>query len=241
MGGVRALLALEIDLGIAVAMGVAGHRLGLGWGLGRRSFGRSVRGRRIAGPIIVRRGGIGLGLETLHRGPGFDQRAVDQEVFVRQQWCDLTMRKDRRHHLARHLGRQQPVPVLGKHGRHPHRIVDPEADKPAKHQVVIHLLHQLALGPDREQELQQARPDQPLRWDRGTPEIRVKRLELGIEAGQRVIDHLPDLAQGVLRRDALLQINIAEQRPARLVRPAHLHPRRYRAEGESCSQIIVET
>ena len=34
MGGVRALLALEIDLGIAVGFGVAGHLVGLGWGLG---------------------------------------------------------------------------------------------------------------------------------------------------------------------------------------------------------------
>lgn len=34
--------------------------------------------------------------------------------------------------------------------------------------------------------------------------------------------------------------NITEQRPARLVHPAPHHPRRYRAEGESCSQIGVE-
>ncbi|MCC5957591.1 MAG: SIS domain-containing protein [Natronohydrobacter sp.] len=41
-------------------------------------------------------------------------------------------------------------------------------------------------------------------------------------------------------RDALLQINIAEQRHARLVRPAHHHPRRCRGKGESCSQTVVE-
>ncbi|WP_415839955.1 hypothetical protein, partial [Paracoccus yeei] len=33
---------------------------------------------------------------------------------------------------------------------------------------------------------------------------------------------------------------IAEQRPARLVRPAHHNPRRYHADGESCSQTTVE-
>ena len=101
----------------------------------------------------------------------------------------------RRHHLARHLRAQQPVAVLGEHGRHPHRIVDPQPDKPPKHQVVIHLLHQLPLGPDREQDLQQARPDQPLGRDRGSTEIGVKRLELGVETGERVIHHLTDLAQ----------------------------------------------
>ena len=30
MGGIRALLALEVDLGIAVGFGVAGHLVGLG-------------------------------------------------------------------------------------------------------------------------------------------------------------------------------------------------------------------
>ena len=35
----------------------------------------------------------------------------------------------------------------------------------------------------------------------------------------------PDLAQRMPRRDARLQIDIAEQRPARRVRPAHLNPR----------------
>jgi hypothetical protein len=43
------------------------------------------------------------------------------------------------------------------------------------------------------------------------------------------------------RRDAFLQIDIAEQRSARLVRPAHHHPYHCRAEGESCSQRTVET
>ena len=130
--------------------------------------------------------------------------------------------------------------VLREHGRHPYLIVDPEADKPAEHQVVIHLLHELPLGSDRKQDLEQTRPDKPFRRDRRATEIGVKRLKFAIETGERVIDHLPDLAQRVSRRDALFQIDIAEQRPARLVRPAHLHPRRYRAEDDSCSQIVVE-
>jgi len=90
------------------------------------------------------------------------------------------------------------------------------------------------------QDLEQTRPDKPFRRNRRATEISVKRLKFSIETGERVIDHLSDLAQWVSRRDALFQIDIAEQRPARLVRPAHLHPRRYRAEDESCSQIVVE-
>ena len=147
-------------------------------------------------------------------------------MLVRQQRRDLAVGEDRRHHLARHLGGQQPVAVLGEDGWHPDWIVDAKADKPAEHQVVIHLLHQLPLGADREQDLQQACPDQPFRRDRGAAEIRVQHFELGIEAGKRVIHHLPDLAQWVFRRDPILQIDIAEKRSARLVRPTHAHPRK---------------
>jgi hypothetical protein len=98
-------------------------------------------------------------------------------------------------------------------------IIDPEADKPAKHQVVIHLLHQLPLGSDREQDLEQARPDQPLRWNRRAAEIGVKRLEFGIEAGERVVDHLPDLAQRMTLRDALFQIDTRASRKIAVTTP----------------------
>lgn len=69
------------------------------------------------------------------------------------------MRRDRRHHLARHLGRQQPVAAFGEHGRNPDRIVDVEADKPAEHEVILHLFHQLPLRPEEEQDLNQAGAD----------------------------------------------------------------------------------
>ena len=156
-------------------------------------------------------------------------------MVVRQQRRDLAMRQDRRHHLARHLGRQQPVAVLGEDGWHPDRIVNPEANEPAEQQVILHLFHQLSLGADREQDLDQAGPDQPFRRDRRAAEISVKRIKLAIQARQRLVHHLPDLAQRMPRGDASLKIDITEQRPARLVRPAHLCPLRYRPKGESRS------
>jgi len=93
-----------------------------------------------------------------------------------------------------------------------------------KQQVVIHLLHQLPLGADREQDLQKAGADQTLGRDGGTAFARVEHIKLGIEAGQRIVHDLPDLAQRVVCGNPRLEINIAEQRPARLVRPAHRHP-----------------
>jgi hypothetical protein len=66
---------------------------------------------------------------------------------------------------------------------------------------------------DREQDLDQAGPDQPLRRDRGAAFGRIEPVELGIEARQGVVDDLSDLPQRVTRGDAILEIDIAEQRP----------------------------
>ena len=80
----------------------------------------------------------------------------------------------------------------------------------------------LLRDPDREKDLDQARPplgtllrnalpvtDQPLRCNRGAAKIGVERLELGIQAGQRVVHHLPDLAQRMPGGDTLFKINKA--------------------------------
>ncbi len=63
----------------------------------------------------------------------------------------------------------------------------------------------------------------------------IKSVEFGIEARQRFIDDLSYPAQRVHGGDTLLKINTTEQQSARLVRPAHLHPRFSCAEDESCS------
>jgi hypothetical protein len=77
----------------------------------------------------------------------------------------------------------------------------------------LHLLHQLPLGPDGEQDLDQAGADQPLRRDRRATFGRIEPVELGIEAGESVVDDLPDLPQRMARRDTFLAIDLAEQRP----------------------------
>lgn len=77
----------------------------------------------------------------------------------------------------------------------------------------LQLLHQLQVGADREQDLDQAGMYQSFRWDRGTAEISVKLLALSVEAPQRLVCHLPDLPQRMLCGNASFQIDIAEQRP----------------------------
>ena len=89
MGGVGQLLALEVDLGVAV---VAGHRFGLWFGLGGLIVATNRMCRWFAWFPIVRR--AGLRLKAFHRGPSFDQRAIDREVLIRQERRHHAMRQD---------------------------------------------------------------------------------------------------------------------------------------------------
>jgi hypothetical protein len=75
MGVVGAFLSMEVRIGIAPA----------------------VLGRRLAGAI--------LRLDTLHRGPGLHQRAVDREVIAGQMLLRLGLRQ----HRSQELGCDVPL------------------------------------------------------------------------------------------------------------------------------------
>ena len=91
------------------------------------------------------------------RRPGFDQRAINREVLVRQERFHLLMFEQLGHELLVHIAFLKTFPVLGEHGRVPDRIVRREANEPAKQQIVVELLHQLALGANRIEHLQNQR------------------------------------------------------------------------------------
>jgi hypothetical protein len=124
----------------------AGHRGSLCWGP-FIAFGRAVGSGRTARVVVGRRVAK-IELEALYRGPGLDQCAIDLEMLVRQKRRDLAMGEDCGHHLARHVGAQQPVEVLGKDLGDSDWGVDPQPHEPPEQEVVLHLLHQLALRPD---------------------------------------------------------------------------------------------
>lgn len=54
-------------------------------------------------------------------------------------------------------------------------------------------------------------PDQPFGCNRMAAKIGAERGKLAIKAGEGVIDHLSDLAQHMLGRDAFLKIDTAKQ------------------------------
>ncbi len=194
-------LAVETRIGIGGArMGVVATRLAL-----------PVR-LRIApaavGVLIVR---AVLGTEALLARPGLDQRAVDREVFRGEQ---ITL-VGQRHHFGEerfdHFVLEQPVAVLGEHRVVPDLIVDRQSDEPAKQQVVLQLLDQLALGADGIEDLQQCGADQFLRWDRGAAAVGVDRVEQPAQPNQGFIDQAADRAQRVALRHEVVQLGYREK------------------------------
>ena len=230
--GVRvigALLAVEVALGIASA---------------------TCAGRRLAASL-------GLGLEALHAGKRFDQGAIDREMLVREQRPNLGLAEHRLEELRRDLALQEPVAVLGEHRHVPDRRVHRQADEPAEQQVVVQLLHELALRAHRIESLQQQRPQQLLGRDRRPADVRIEPVEGRRQHGQRLVDDGPDRPQRVILRHPGLATQVAEQAlrpniaaphrhiphlvarcadPTRSTPSRHLFPQPARLIAEACTE-----
>ena len=93
----------------------------------------SVRGRFVR--AILR-------LESLHRGPGFNQRAVDEEEMAgAQKPLHSRMCKHSAQQLGCDVAFQQARAVLGKNLVIPARVVDADADEPTEQQIELQSLH----------------------------------------------------------------------------------------------------
>jgi hypothetical protein len=60
----------------------------------------------------------------------------------------------------------------------PNRIVYPKPDEPAEQQIELHSFHQMPFRANPIERLQQHRPKQLLRCNRGAAEIRIELAEL---------------------------------------------------------------
>ena len=93
----------------------------------------------------------------------------------------------------------------------PDRIVDAQANEPAVQQVELQPFHQLAFRADRVERLQQRRPQQLLRRDRGPAQRRVHSRKVRAHIRQRTIRNLADSPKWMIFRYSRLQIDIREQ------------------------------
>jgi len=90
----------------------------------------------------------------------------------------LRLRQHRAQKFGGEIALQKTLTVLGERRVIPRRIVDADADEPAKQEVELQPLHQLPLRADRIERLQKHCPKELLRRDRGTAAPRIKRREL---------------------------------------------------------------
>ena len=84
-----------------------------------------------------------LALEALKRGSGFDQRAIDREVLVREQSECLRLRDKLPKEFAGDLVRQQSVAIGSEARMIEARLVQLQVQKPAEQQIVVELLTEL--------------------------------------------------------------------------------------------------
>ena len=98
------------------------------------------------------------GFENLVPGPGLDQRAVHAEVLATEPVVLIGNRKHLVEQCDHRVMLNQALAVLGKHRRHPNRVIHRQADEPTKQQVVLRLLHQQALRTNAVEGLAAASP-----------------------------------------------------------------------------------
>ena len=137
---------------------------------------RSARRRRSPEPSLGRK---------LFIGPRFDQRAIDVKCSLESSaptfgWARMAARNSCATSPSSRRSR-----FLPEARRVPRRVVDAQPDEPAEQKVEVDPLHQLALGADAVERLQQQRPKQPFRRDRRAADIGgVDRVENSPEIGR---------------------------------------------------------
>ena len=134
--------------------------------------------------------------------------------------------EERRQKLLRDLVGEQAVAVLGKDRGVENLFVDRKPDEPAKQHVELQPFDQLPLRADRIEKLQKRSSQKALGRNGRAPDPFVKRRNPRVEFAQRRIGQSPHRPQRVLRRDARLNVDVREQRPARPILPPH-HPARF--------------
>jgi len=199
MGVVAALLAFEVDFGVAPR--------GRGW-------------------VVVVVAVVDLvvavfALEALVRRPSLDQGAVDAEVLVADEPRPVGAVLDALEEHARQVFVEQALAVGAEGGVIPDLVFDAQAHEPAIQQVVVDGLDQQPLAADGEQDLQQQGFQEHLGWHRRAAFARIHGLELGAHAGQQGIDQRPQLAQGVLGRHPVFKADGAEHGSLKALHTSH--------------------
>lgn len=138
-----------------------------------------------------------LGPEALDGGPGFDERAVNAEMLIRQEPGLAGLRHDLGQKKACNLGMDQPLQVGGKARVVPDLLVQGQAHKPAKENVVVDLFNEQTIAANGVEGLQEQGLEQLLGGNGRAARVGIELFEVGVEFDQGLVHHGPDGPQGV--------------------------------------------
>ncbi|MNL50359.1 hypothetical protein D3C87_1733710 [compost metagenome] len=110
---------------------------------------------------------------------------------------------------------------MGEAGRMPDSRIHRKPDEPSKQQIVIDLLHQHPLRADREEGLQQRRPQQHLGRDRRTSHAGIKTVDPAAQTGQDLVGERAYRSQRVIGGNPLLKPNKTEKFIPATTMPPH--------------------
>jgi hypothetical protein len=145
-------------------------------------------------------------------------------MLVRQQRLDLWVIQKLFHEFPEHIAALKPVPVFGEAGRIPDCIIGRQSHEPAKQEIVVELLHQLALRAHAVEHLQEQGTQQLFRRDRWPALMRIEFAKAMAQPVQDLANELAYLTQRMIRRSPLLRLDIREQAALILKPSAHPHP-----------------
>ncbi len=144
-------------------------------------------------------------------------------MLVREQPLRAGLRHDAVEEGLGNVPGQQAFAVLGEDRGVPDRIVHGQAHEPPKQEVVVELLHQQPLAPDRVEHLKQQGPEQLLRGNGRPARPGVEAGKPGGQLGQDPIDHLADQPERMLLGHSSLGRDVAPHGVLYPVVAAHAH------------------
>lgn len=146
-------------------------------------------------------------------------------MLVRQQPANPRGAQHRLKEARRDIAGNHTVTVFRIGRRVQYRRVHRPTDEPGEQQVVVQLLHHLALRVVGVERLQQERPQKLLQRDLRPSSARIRKHEIRRQRCQSRVHQNPDRPQRLIRRNPDVQIPGAEQAVASLVTTPHTNLR----------------
>src|SRR5262249_37125494 len=159
--------------------------------------------------IFVPRSIFALGAKALETCPRLNQGPVDREMIVAHQLGFSRLSDHGVEKQSPHFVLHQPITILAKHRGIEALFLKLHVQKPAKQQIVAHLLAQLPLAPDRIQRHQQQRLQYLLRCHGGPSHVGIHPIKDLRQFPKLLIRHCFDPSQWMVARNTGLYENSA--------------------------------